>query len=124
MIYLGIVGSRKRHSAQDYDIIYNFVLDFINKHGKDITIVSGGAKGIDSLAEIVALELKLDTIIYKPDYSQYNQKGYRIYFERNKLIAKKSNYLLALPNSNMKGGTINTINYFKALGKGNKLTIK
>jgi len=123
MINLGIVGSRIRTTMDDYTIIKEFVYNFLNKH-KDITLISGGAKGVDTLAEEVAKEFKLPITIHLPNHSEYPKKRNGIYFERNKLIASQSDYLLALPNGNMKGGTMNTIGYFKAMGKSNNLTIK
>ena len=117
MKYIGIVGSRNRSEIKRIEYILNYF-----KERFDITLVSGGAKGIDSEAEKIAKSLKIPTIIYRPNKSEYSIKGNGIYFERNNLIAQKSDYLFAFPLNN-KGGTMNTIGYFKNLGKGIDLYI-
>jgi len=49
-------------------------------------------------------------------------KGNRIYYERNKKIAEKSDWLMAFPINN-KGGTMNTVRAFRSLGKSAHLQI-
>ncbi len=132
MIFIGIVGSRKR---VEYIRVHNMVRNAINKYG-DITIVSGGAKGIDTTALIVANELGIPIIEYKPKLDEYSNKydndnnlifkgkGNDIYFERNELIAKKSDYLYAFPLGRyMVGGTMNTVGQFIELKGKDNLTI-
>lgn len=118
MKYIGIVGSRKR--SQKYTIrciLRKFQSEY------PITLVSGGAKGIDTEAEQVADKLGIPKIIYRPNYVEYAQKGNDIYFERNEKIANKSDILFAFP-LNMKGGTLNTINFFRAKHNNDKTTLQ
>jgi len=88
----------------------------LNKCRVGFTLVSGGAKGIDSEAEVIAKQLGIPTIIYRPKTEEYSIKGNYIYYERNKLIAEKCDILIAFPLNN-KGGTMITVDMFKSLGK-------
>jgi hypothetical protein len=69
---LAIVGSR---TFNDYQILENEILshNLTIKH-----IVSGGAGGADSLAELFADKHNIDTIILKPEWHLYGKAaGYR-----------------------------------------------
>lgn len=132
MIYIGIVGSRKRNELER---ILRIVRDAVSTYG-EVTVVSGGAIGIDDNAKVIAHILDVPIIEYLPKHDEYNDiydecddtilifkgKGNDIYFERNKLIAVKSDELHAFP-LNQRGGTMNTIKHFRNLGKEDKLFI-
>lgn len=119
MKYIGIIGSRKRHERKAISFIINHY-----KEKYDITVVSGGAEGIDDDAEVEAKQSNVSIIIYRPNRAEYSIKGNGIYFERNKLIAEKVGLLFAFP-LDRKGGTMNTIKHFTDIhGKDtDKLTI-
>ena len=114
---LGIVGSRQRGGIDDYRIICSFI-----RRLKPNVIVSGGAKGIDTTAEKAAYEFGIKTEIYLPKLAEYPTKGNYVYFERNRLIAKASDILLAFPGNRV-SGTDNTIRWFKELKPKNRLII-
>ncbi len=115
MYYIGIVGSRKRSERRHITLI---LLDAIGKHG-DITVVSGGAMGIDSEAYDVCMELGVPILTIPPKRKEYHIKGNDIFFERNDLIAQKSVELHAFP-LNRSGGSMNTVGHFIRLkGKTN-----
>lgn len=57
------------------------------------TLVSGGAKGIDSVAEGVAFMLDIPTKIYLPSEPRWEPNGYK---ERNLLIAEDCTHLLCI----------------------------
>lgn len=76
-------------------------------------IISGGAKGIDSLAETYANEHNIPTIIFEPDYSKYGRKAPIV---RNQLIAKEADIVVAIWDGKSKG-TAYTINYAQKIGK-------
>ena len=118
MIYIGIVGSRERSEKEEIEKI---IVDAVIKHGV-ITIVTGGADGIDKEAEAQARFLRVSRIIYEPIFSEYKVKGTDIYFERNKKIAKISDELHAFPLDRT-GGTMNTIKHFKEFEKEGMLFI-
>ena len=77
------------------------------------TIISGGAKGIDSLAETYAEKHNIPTIIFEPDYSKYGRKAPIV---RNQLIAKEADIVVAIWDGKSKG-TAYTINYAQKIGK-------
>ena len=80
---------------------------------QDTTIVSGGAKGIDSFAEEFARKNNIPTEIYKPDYSTYGRIAPIV---RNNLIAESADMCIAFVNDTCKG-TLYTIKKFEKLGK-------
>lgn len=56
---VGIVGSR------DYTRL-DRVVDYVNGLPEESTVVSGGARGVDRIAETSALERELDVVSYRP----------------------------------------------------------
>lgn len=62
---IGVIGSR---SFQDYELLEK-TLNEISDRTQISSIISGGAKGADSLAEKYASLNNIDTIIFKPDWS-------------------------------------------------------
>ena len=104
---LAIIGSR------------NLLIDNIEKYlPNGVTeIVSGGAKGIDSLASKYAKSNGIPLVEFLPDYKRYN-KGAPL--KRNELIAKYADQGLAFWDGKSRG-TLHTINLFKKLNK--KITI-
>ena len=82
---------------------------------ENIVLVSGGCKqGADSFAEEIAKELGLEIIIYSPDLTSCKRRHEftKEYYKRNKMIAEKSDVLIALVSPDRKGGTENTIKEF------------
>lgn len=118
MIYIGIVGSRERTEK-------NKIMDIIiseKKKYRDITVVSGGAEGIDDDARWACKQLGIPLLTFFPNLSEYDVKGNNIYSARNWSIAEISTWLYAFP-LNRKGGTMNTVGHFKNFGKENCLKI-
>lgn len=118
MIYIGIVGARQR---TEFDHIRLILID-AEKRYHDITVVSGGARGIDSDAYDVCKVLGIPILVIFPKLHEYHEKGNDIYFERNELIAKKVQELYAFPLAR-KGGTMNTVNHFIRLKGQDHLAI-
>ena len=91
---IAVVGSR---TITDATVVHNALDNFIisNKEtiGQDIVIkiVSGGAKGVDSLAESYAKKRNFETIIFKPDWKRYGKSAG---FIRNKDIIQTSNCVI------------------------------
>lgn len=68
-------------------------------------IVSGGAKGADSIAELLAKWSGKEMIVYYPDWDKY---GKQAGFIRNRLIINDSDCVLAFWDLKSKG-TLNSI---------------
>jgi len=78
MFYCLIVGSR---TFSDYEMMRKKVSFLLSKQ-KEITIISGGARGADSLAEQYAKEHNLPIKIFKANWSIGKSAGYK----RNELM--------------------------------------
>lgn len=72
MFYCLVVGSR---TFNNYQLLSN-TLDKLLKNHKDITIISGGARGADTLAERYAKERSYTLKIFPADWSLGKSAGY------------------------------------------------
>lgn len=104
---LAVVGGR---SFDDYSLLRKSILQ--NFKGVKI-IVSGGAKGADSLGERYAREFNLETLIFLPDWSRW---GKTAGYVRNQDIIKNADYVIAFWDGKSKG-TKSSIDIAKSLGK-------
>lgn len=88
---VAIVGSRNI----EYDTIKERAYALLCRHipANATEIVSGGAVGIDTLAEIYAKQNGLPMKIFKPDYARY---GKRAPLMRNDEIVDYAQYVLAI----------------------------
>ena len=103
---LGIVGSR---GFSDYEKL-QFVLMSV-KSPIDM-IVSGGAKGADSLARRYALENDIPLEEFLPDW---NKHGRSAGYKRNQDIVRHSEGVIAFWDGQSKG-TLHSINIAKEMG--------
>jgi hypothetical protein len=93
---LAIVGTK---TFTDYDFFERTIeetydIDTISE------IISGGATGVDTLAEIFAKKFQIRFTVYKPDWAQYGkQAGYII----NKLIVEDAHECIAFWDNVSKG---------------------
>lgn len=76
-------------------------------------IISGGAKGIDTIAEKFADDHGLEKCIIKPDYKRY-KRGAPL--RRNKEIVEKADLILAFWDGKSRG-TMHTVKYAQECGK-------
>ncbi len=115
---IGIVGSRRRDTNEDFLKINNaFLLNFYEGDA----IVSGGCpKGGDRFAEIIAEKYKVPITIYKPNWKKY---GHGAGLIRNTDIAKESDILIACVSEDRKGGTEDTIKKFKKFHPEGKIVL-
>lgn len=114
---LGIVGSR--HCTMTVEALEKLI-QYISTHyviRQVDTIISGGAKGADTLADNYARIKGLKLIVHYPKLHLYETKGNKVYFERNLKIATDSDVLLALYNPSKQSGTANTVRYATELNK-------
>lgn len=119
-IKLGIVGSRRRNGSDDFRKVWSAYDDVAKRNDSDeITIVSGGAfKGADNFAVNIARDQGGKMITYFP-YGHEDQD----YFDRNELIARDSDILIACVAPDRRGGTENCINHFKRLHPDGELIL-
>ena len=87
---VAIVGSRSIEYDRLKDKAYELLCRYIPANATEI--VSGGAVGIDTLAEIYAKSNHLPTKIFKPDYAKYGRKAPIL---RNDEIVAYAQYVLA-----------------------------
>ncbi|MCH1948151.1 SymE family type I addiction module toxin [Enterocloster sp. OA13] len=76
-------------------------------------IISGGAKGVDALAEQYALAHGIETMILKPDYERF---GRGAPLKRNEIMVQQADSVLAIWDGKSRG-TKYTIEYAKKQGK-------
>lgn len=110
---LGIVGSR---TFSDYTFLSKTISELIhseNLNYPEITIISGGARGADSLAHKFAVEHCISQHTLLPDYSRY---GNAAPFIRNNEIVRNSDMIVAFWDGISKG-TQDTINKARKAGK-------
>jgi len=102
-MHIGVVGSRVFPQLKQVEW-------FIKDLPDGITIVSGGAKGVDQYAKKMADKYGLKCIEYLPDLSSCKQRIDYInaYYARNQEIVDNSDMLVAFTEKD-KGGTWNTI---------------
>ena len=97
-----IVGSR---SINSYEVVKAILSQY-----KFIQIISGGAKGVDTLAEQYSEESNLmKPLVILPNWKQYNRGAGAV---RNREIVDKSDFVIAIWDGKSKGSLI-SINYAK-----------
>lgn len=100
---LAVIGSR---GVLDYDIRRFIPIN-------TVIIISGGAKGIDTIAEEYASENGIHTVIIKPDYAKYGRNATLV---RNRQIVDMADVVLAFWDGESHG-TKFTIDYARQQGK-------
>jgi len=119
---IGIIGSRRRDSREDYWTLRNKITDLEIKDKDLVTkIITGDCKtGGDKFARDYANQfwtLKVELIVKKVDFPAFGAPYYdyvKAYYKRNEEIAKEEmDYLIALVAPDRTGGTENTIKHFK-----------
>lgn len=105
---IAIIGSRE---CSNIDFVGN--LEAVLNVSKDDIIISGGAKGIDTLASNYAKEKNISLIEFLPDYKK---NGRAATFIRNREIVDNSNIVVAFWNGKSKG-TKYTLDYARKKNK-------
>ena len=90
---VAVIGSRESGSA-------NLELIASNLPDETDEIVSGGAPGIDALAQLVAKQLRLKFVCFLPDYAIYGKGAPMV---RNQKIVAYSDLVLAFWNNRSSG---------------------
>ena len=103
---VGIIGSRGFNN-------YELVDEVMNEHIDEVeVIVSGGAKGADTIGEFWAKQNNKNLLIFKPEWGKF---GKRAGFIRNQDIVKNSDLVLAFWDGQSKG-TKNSIDLCEKFG--------
>lgn len=91
---IAIVGASKltENEERDAQQFCGLMMNQWLKEYDDLVIISGGAKGVDSIAENCARNLNITTMIFHPEAQ--NKGEYKI---RNMKIAKQCDKLFCLP---------------------------
>lgn len=110
---IAIVGTRKPTLSYEE---WKTLVDVEIK--SEDAILSGGAKGIDSYAKQLALDLNVRCIEYKPEYSKYGRPAT---FVRNQKIVDRADLILAFPSEESRG-TYDTIRRAQKANKELKVT--
>jgi YspA, cpYpsA-related SLOG family len=90
---VAIVGSRGFANLRQ-------VREYVRSLAPDVIVVSGGARGVDAIAEEEAGKLGLTLESYRPDYAKH---GKRAPLERNVTIAEKCDRMVAFHDGNSRG---------------------
>jgi hypothetical protein len=110
--HIAIIGSR---SFNDYPVLESIVMNMLNDKGvklSDLTVISGGAKGADSLGREFSQKHGTQYKEFLPDWEQF---GKRAGFVRNAEIVKNSDYVIAFWDGQSKG-TRNSLEVAQNLG--------
>jgi predicted Rossmann fold nucleotide-binding protein DprA/Smf involved in DNA uptake len=103
---IAVVGSR---SLDNYQLVKSILEQYTFSQ-----IVSGGAKGIDTLAEQYSDELGLiEPLVILPDWKQYNRGAGAV---RNREIVDTADFVVAIWDGKSKGTQI-SINHAKKTHK-------
>ena len=107
---IAIVGGR---DFNDYTLLKESILAYIDAHEKPENIVSGGAKRADTLVAQFAAEMGIPLLIFKPDYQKYGRGATLV---RNTKIIENAEVVFAFWDGQSKG-TKDSIKKAKKLEK-------
>ena len=107
---LAIIGSR---GITSYDLVNSQFKKLLVDCPNISTIVSGGARGVDTIAEEVAKQHGLELTVFPADWKTYGKKAG---FLRNTTIIEESDIVLAIWDGASRG-TMDSVKKAKALGK-------
>ncbi len=109
-ICLAIVGSRNFTDEKKFK---QWVHNWVELHGKPSVIISGGAKGADTLAETYANDNHIQLKIFHADWKTYGLKAGPL---RNTHIVISCTHMIAFPSKHGKG-TQDSIRKAQKMGK-------
>jgi predicted Rossmann fold nucleotide-binding protein DprA/Smf involved in DNA uptake len=81
---IAVVGTSKKLSIKEEQLMKNKIVDILDKYPRDgsVSIISGGAKGVDSFAVDIAKKLGFRTKEYLPE-----KQSWKYFKIRNQKIA-------------------------------------
>lgn len=104
---IGIIGSRRRNSNEDFSAIHTRFLEIYNPG--DIIVSGGCPKGGDRFAETIADLYNIPIMIFRANWNRF---GRGAGFVRNTDIARESCELIACVTADRTGGTEDTVKKF------------
>ncbi len=90
-----ITGSREFENKDEIQSDVYRELDELHKTESDMTLLSGGARGVDRIVEQWARERGVKLTVYKPDYKRYRRGAP---FVRNKEMIEACDGVMAFWN--------------------------
>ena len=107
---LAIIGSR---TFNDYALMADTIFEYLTPIDFILNIISGGAKGADTLADNFAENNEIPSTVYKPEWEKYGRSAG---FIRNQLIVDNCDMVLAFWDGESRG-TADTIEKAKKAKK-------
>lgn len=110
---VAIVGSR---SIADKGIVFEAIDEFLADKGQ-VTLVSGGASGVDQLVREYAEAKGIDFILFEPYHKLSFKTPFKTeyFFVRNKQIVRNADIVYAIWDG-VSNGTRHTIEYAQKVG--------
>lgn len=105
-----IVGSR---SFRDYGFFEKKIKEWETANGIITTVISGGASGVDGMAEQYAIRNNRQKIVHKPDWDRHGKAAGPI--RNSAIVGDGLDYLIAFPGPDSIG-THDTIRKAKEKG--------
>lgn len=107
LLKVAVVGSRNYQNLKEVE-------EFVNSLPQGTIVISGGARGVDRVAEEAARKRGLRIEIYKPDWRKYGKRAGLI---RNTQIVNNADMIVAFWDKKSRG-TQDTIKKAQRTGKG------
>lgn len=107
---IGVIGSRQ---LRNHPQVKGIIEDFLYRYDATM-VVSGGAPGVDSMAEFVARQNGMPVEIYHADWDRLGKSAG---FQRNGEIAARIDHLLAIMIPGGTSGSKDTISKTMKMGK-------
>lgn len=122
---VAIVGSRSIDDAEYVWREISVVLAQRTHPDQPVTIISGGAKGVDTLAKEYAEQNGLDFVLFKPYHLVDNKADFqpRYFFSRNRQIVDNADLVMCLWDGES-NGTEHVISYATRKGKALEVIIR
>jgi predicted Rossmann-fold nucleotide-binding protein len=106
---VAIIGSRKYSDMEQ-------VKRYVEELPEETIVISGGAKGVDSMAEEVARQRGLEVVVIRPDYAAFPGRPRSAPIARNREIVRQADRVVAFWDGESRG-THNAIAFALQEGK-------